>query len=291
MRRRWDLAASRVVTVPLGPGARWSPPGETPPVPPGTCSRSARSSRARRPSCSWPRMSARERRACGRRSCWRATARCGARSRTRTPPCSGGFPTSSSRRCTPAPWRWCAPPRTRASGSPRSRRWPRARPSWWPDLPVFRETLGDAALRFPSGDADGLAAALLRIEREPELRTRLTEAGTAAVARLSWRRAAEDTRAVLAEAAGPAMSAPGRHQRPGRRPARDRRRRARRARADPPSAPRPSGALPGDHAAPAAGARRRVTPGSSSRSRCSRAGARCCSRRRTCRRCSARRAW
>ena len=70
------------------------------------------------------------------------------------------------------------------------------------DLPVFRETLGDAALRFAPGDADALAAALLRMEREPELRARLAEEGTTAVARLSWRQAAEATRAVLAEAAG-----------------------------------------------------------------------------------------
>lgn len=70
------------------------------------------------------------------------------------------------------------------------------------DLPVFRETLGDAALRFAPGDAEGLAAALVRLEREPQLRARLTKEGAGAVARLSWRRAAEGTRAVLAEAAG-----------------------------------------------------------------------------------------
>jgi glycosyltransferase involved in cell wall biosynthesis len=69
------------------------------------------------------------------------------------------------------------------------------------DLPVFRETLGDAALRFAPGDADALAAALVRIEREPQLRAQLAEDGTGAVARLSWQRAAEATRAVLAEAA------------------------------------------------------------------------------------------
>ena len=69
------------------------------------------------------------------------------------------------------------------------------------DLPVFRETLGDAALRFAPGDAEGLADALLRLEREPQLRERLAEEGATAVTRLSWRRAAEATRAVLAEAA------------------------------------------------------------------------------------------
>jgi glycosyltransferase involved in cell wall biosynthesis len=70
------------------------------------------------------------------------------------------------------------------------------------DLPVFRETLGDAALRFAPGDVDGLADALLRLEREPQLRAELAEEGGRAVAQLSWRRSAEATRDVLAEAAG-----------------------------------------------------------------------------------------
>ena len=69
------------------------------------------------------------------------------------------------------------------------------------DLPVFDETLGEAALRVPPGDPDALAAALLRLEREPELRDRLAAAGTEAVGRLSWERAARETRAALAEAA------------------------------------------------------------------------------------------
>ena len=69
------------------------------------------------------------------------------------------------------------------------------------DLPVFEETLGDGALRVAPGDADALAEALLRVERDPALRTRLAEAGRAAAARLSWRRAAAGTRRVLTEAA------------------------------------------------------------------------------------------
>ena len=68
------------------------------------------------------------------------------------------------------------------------------------DLPVFRETLGDAALAVPPGDADALAAALLRLEREPELRERLVAAGRAHVRLLSWERAARETRAVFEEA-------------------------------------------------------------------------------------------
>jgi glycosyltransferase involved in cell wall biosynthesis len=69
------------------------------------------------------------------------------------------------------------------------------------DLPVFRETLGDGALRVPSRNAEALADALLRLERDPGLRERLVAAGREAVAELSWDRAARETRAILAEAA------------------------------------------------------------------------------------------
>jgi glycosyltransferase involved in cell wall biosynthesis len=69
------------------------------------------------------------------------------------------------------------------------------------DLPVFAETLGDGALRVPPGDADALADALLRLERDEALRRRLVAAGREAVADLSWERAARETRAILAEAA------------------------------------------------------------------------------------------
>jgi alpha-1,3-rhamnosyl/mannosyltransferase len=68
------------------------------------------------------------------------------------------------------------------------------------DLPVFAETLGDAALRVPVGDVEALSDALLRIEREPELRARLVEAGRARLRELTWERAARDTRAVFEEA-------------------------------------------------------------------------------------------
>ena len=77
----------------------------------------------------------------------------------------------------------------------------RGRPAIVADLPVFDETLGDAALRVTPGDADALAAALLRMEREPELRERLSTAGREAAARLSWEETARATRAALAEAA------------------------------------------------------------------------------------------
>ncbi|HMJ96995.1 MAG TPA: glycosyltransferase family 1 protein [Thermoleophilaceae bacterium] len=68
------------------------------------------------------------------------------------------------------------------------------------DLPVFRETLGDAALMVPPNDADALAHALLRLEREPELRESVVAAGRERVQLLSWERAARKTRAVFEEA-------------------------------------------------------------------------------------------
>jgi glycosyltransferase involved in cell wall biosynthesis len=68
------------------------------------------------------------------------------------------------------------------------------------DLPVFRETLGDAGLAVPPDDADALAHALLRLEREPELRESLVAAGQRRVELLSWERAARETRAVFEEA-------------------------------------------------------------------------------------------
>jgi glycosyltransferase involved in cell wall biosynthesis len=77
----------------------------------------------------------------------------------------------------------------------------RGTPAVVADLAPFRETLGDAALFVPAGDPDALADALLRLEREPQLRGRLEAAGRAAVERLSWERAANATRAVLATAA------------------------------------------------------------------------------------------
>jgi glycosyltransferase involved in cell wall biosynthesis len=70
------------------------------------------------------------------------------------------------------------------------------------DLPVFRETLGDAALMVPADDTDALADALLRLEREPELRESLVAAGRERVQLLSWERAARETRAVFEEALG-----------------------------------------------------------------------------------------
>jgi glycosyltransferase involved in cell wall biosynthesis len=76
----------------------------------------------------------------------------------------------------------------------------RGTPAVVADLAPFRETLGNAALAVEADDPNALAAALLRLEREPELREWLGAAGRDAATRLSWERAARETRAVLAAA-------------------------------------------------------------------------------------------
>ena len=76
----------------------------------------------------------------------------------------------------------------------------RGTPAIVADLPVFDETLSDAALRVPPGDAEALAAALLRLEREPGLRNQLASAARDAAGRLSWEKAARETRAILEDA-------------------------------------------------------------------------------------------
>jgi glycosyltransferase involved in cell wall biosynthesis len=78
----------------------------------------------------------------------------------------------------------------------------RGTPAIVADLPVFAETLGKGALRVPPGDPEALAQALLRLEREDDLRAELVEAGQAALSGLSWQQAAERTHAVFAAAAG-----------------------------------------------------------------------------------------
>ena len=70
------------------------------------------------------------------------------------------------------------------------------------DLPVFGETLGEAALVVPAGDVEALAGALLSLERDPELGARLVTAGRARLDELSWARAARATRAAFEEAIG-----------------------------------------------------------------------------------------
>lgn len=68
------------------------------------------------------------------------------------------------------------------------------------DLPVFGETVGEAALRVPVGDVEALAETLLRLEREPELRKRIAAAGRERLRELTWERAAAATRRVFEEA-------------------------------------------------------------------------------------------
>jgi glycosyltransferase involved in cell wall biosynthesis len=74
-------------------------------------------------------------------------------------------------------------------------------PSIVSDLPVFTETLGDAALRVPPGDERALADALLRLERDEALRARLAADAASAAARLTWPRTAEHFHAILERAA------------------------------------------------------------------------------------------
>jgi len=69
------------------------------------------------------------------------------------------------------------------------------------DLPCFAETLDDAALRVPAGDAGALADALLLIGRDEDLRARLGAAARARAARYTWERAAGALHALLADAA------------------------------------------------------------------------------------------
>ncbi len=71
------------------------------------------------------------------------------------------------------------------------------------DLPVFAETLGDAALRVAPGDADALADALLRIAGDAALRETLVAAGRARVDAYTWEDATARAHAILRAAAGP----------------------------------------------------------------------------------------
>ena len=75
-------------------------------------------------------------------------------------------------------------------------------PSVLSDLPVFRETLGAAALFVPPGDAGALAEALLAISTDGELCERLGAHAREAAQRLTWARAAAGMHAALTEAAG-----------------------------------------------------------------------------------------
>lgn len=78
----------------------------------------------------------------------------------------------------------------------------RGTPAVVSDIAVFRETLGNAAMRFPSGDVEALAECLLALERDRVLRDRLAAQAKEAAGRLSWQRAADELAAVFRAAAG-----------------------------------------------------------------------------------------
>jgi glycosyltransferase involved in cell wall biosynthesis len=63
------------------------------------------------------------------------------------------------------------------------------------------EVAGDAALLVDPLDVDAIADAMLRLSSDEDLRRQLIAAGHANVARFSWRKAAEETLAVLLAAA------------------------------------------------------------------------------------------
>lgn len=63
------------------------------------------------------------------------------------------------------------------------------------------EIAGDAALLVDPTDVEAMAAAMLRLSQDEELRARLIVAGYANVRRFSWEKAATETLAVLQEAA------------------------------------------------------------------------------------------
>jgi glycosyltransferase involved in cell wall biosynthesis len=69
------------------------------------------------------------------------------------------------------------------------------------DIPVFHEVAGHAALYAPPDDPAAWAAALARLFADPTLRADLAARGRQRAERFTWERAAEETAAVLAEAA------------------------------------------------------------------------------------------
>ena len=64
------------------------------------------------------------------------------------------------------------------------------------------EVCGPGALYFDALSVDSIAKAFLELRQDGELRARLVREGYANLARFSWRRAAQETLAVLQAAAG-----------------------------------------------------------------------------------------
>lgn len=75
-------------------------------------------------------------------------------------------------------------------------------PSVVSDLPVFRETLGPAAVRTDPRDPEALADSLVRLDGDTKLRKRVAEAGVRRLPEFAWSRAARGTYRALKEAAG-----------------------------------------------------------------------------------------
>lgn len=76
-------------------------------------------------------------------------------------------------------------------------------PSVVSDLPVFQETLGDAALRVAPDNSHGLAENLVHLEHDDKLGQGLLDAGQPVIDRLTWANTASATYRVLSEAANP----------------------------------------------------------------------------------------
>jgi glycosyltransferase involved in cell wall biosynthesis len=74
------------------------------------------------------------------------------------------------------------------------------------DLAVYDETLGPGALRFPPGDAEALAGALLQIASDAGLRARVVADGRRAMAPLTWEATADRVHAALRRAIAPATA-------------------------------------------------------------------------------------
>ncbi|MSX02939.1 MAG: glycosyltransferase [Actinobacteria bacterium] len=96
------------------------------------------------------------------------------------------------------------PSRSEGFGSPAIEAACHGVPAVVSDLAVFDETLGAGALRFETGNADSLAAAMATICEDAELRGRLGSLARERAAMFSWDAAARELHAVLTRAAGEA---------------------------------------------------------------------------------------
>ena len=166
-----------------------APPRSTRP----TCWPSERRARARTSSCStgWRPGSA--------KPAWRSSSQEQAaptcRSRLRAPGGSATSKSGTSRRSTRTRRSWRCPRSTRASGCRASRRWHAARRSWRRTAPRYPRRAAARRCWSTRTTPDAFAAALIGAAG-PE-RERLTEAGRARAAGLSWARSAESVDAAI----------------------------------------------------------------------------------------------